>query len=619
MADSPAPLLLRLPSSIRRRIYLYLGVARWDGLPLLFDLDGPLNLSEQIDFHGLLLSCRALYVEASALMFSSNRFVIHYSHKRSLQPLRNLTPLSLASLASLKIVLNQASCHHRRESESQGKCCDKPLELDWTDTSECHCLRQYKTHHSAPIEGSHSISGLMLDDWLWTAEYLSSRISPRALELSLVCDLDQREIDFARKVVTPLSSFPELRECHIRLCRSPNAELAQVAEHAVQQACHRLEPLSPPSLLSSLHLLNLPQELRIHILGYTDLVTPRKEVLWTRLERGYHYPFRGCSGAFYETCPPTHHHGCQFSGCHHQICVNDNYVSYCSSIGCFCRLRHAAFSSTCRCWAPPTPLFLICHTLAQDAKFVFFSANRFVISDTLASINPYQASIFPEMGWLESRYGWDLAAQSQAPPPPAPRRPSAYPAQRLAASQFLRDVVPANGLGYLRFLELVFPPYNYQCWPQDGHPALQDWAHTLNWAKNKISIPGLTLRLTMAGAARLPPEAPDQRWELTQAQGDEVLAGYNRILRPLACLGEGGLAHFHAALAWPWKWAAWDDHRVDDVGRSEALWDCIRSYEDVLNEDAERFILGDRYRRDSQKRKREEDRPWQMDFLGGDC
>ncbi len=254
-----------------------------------------------------------------------------------------------------------------------------------------------------------------------------------------------------------------------------------------------------------------------------------------------------------------------------------------------------------------------------DAKFVFFSANRFVISDTLASINPYQASIFPEMGWLESRYGWDLAAQSQAPPPPAPRRPSAYPAQRLAASQFLRDVVPANGLGYLRFLELVFPPYNYQCWPQDGHPTLQDWAHTLNWAKNMISIPGLTLRLTMAGAARLPPEAPDQRWELTQAQGDEVLAGYNRILRPLACLGEGGLAHFYADLAWPWKWAAWDDHRVDDVGRSEALWDCIRSYEDVLNEDAERFILGDRYRRDSQKRKREEDRPWQMDFLGGDC
>ena len=100
------------------------------------------------------------------------------------------------------------------------------------------------------------------------------------------------------------------------------------------------------------------------------------------------------------------------------------------------------------------------------------------------------------------------AASSIRLPSPAP-----------AASQFLKDVVPANGLGYLRFLELVFPPYNYQCWPQDGHPALQDWAHTLNWAKNKISIPSLTLRLTMAGAARLPPEDPTSVGNLPKRKG----------------------------------------------------------------------------------------------------
>ena len=211
MADSPAPLLLRLPSSIRRRIYLYLGVARWDGLPLLFDLDGPLNSSKEIGFRGLLLSCRALYVEASALLFSSNRFVIHYSHKRSLQPLRHLSPLSLASLASLKIVLNEASCHHRRGSESRVQCCDGPLGPAWIGPPEGHCQRAYTTHHDEPLGSSHYRAGLLLDDWLRTAEYLSSRIRPRALELSLVCDLDQRETDFARKVVSALSSFPELK------------------------------------------------------------------------------------------------------------------------------------------------------------------------------------------------------------------------------------------------------------------------------------------------------------------------------------------------------------------------------------------------------------------------
>ncbi len=232
--DSPLPSLLRLPSSVRRRIYLYLGVARWDGFPLVFDLDGPLNPSNQIAFRGLLLSCRTLYIEASALLFFANRFVVHFSHKRSLQPLRNLTTSSLASLASLKIVLNQASCHHRREREWRGECCDVPA---WTGTGgalfEARCRKDHTTYHNGPLEGSDSAADLVLDEWYRAAKYWSSRIGPRALELSLVCDLDQRETDLATKVVAPLSSFPELRECHIRLCRSQNAQLAQVAQHAV--------------------------------------------------------------------------------------------------------------------------------------------------------------------------------------------------------------------------------------------------------------------------------------------------------------------------------------------------------------------------------------------------
>ncbi len=99
--------LLRLPRSVRRRIYLHLGVARWDGAPMLFDLAGPvddpvepvdpgildldlagLGLASPVDpstsgrlaFRGLLLSCRAIYAEVSTLLFSANQFVIHYRH-----------------------------------------------------------------------------------------------------------------------------------------------------------------------------------------------------------------------------------------------------------------------------------------------------------------------------------------------------------------------------------------------------------------------------------------------------------------------------------------------------------------------------------------------------------
>ncbi|KAK4044117.1 hypothetical protein C8A01DRAFT_43049 [Parachaetomium inaequale] len=516
-SSRPSCFLLRLSPPIRRRIYLHLGVARWDGFPLLFDLDGPVDRSTQVAFRGLLLSCRLLYGEASTLLHMRG----HGNNvEPSLQPLRNLTASSLASMASLKI------------EEAGGECCDDTRYNGSRDAG--YCQKHHTTHHDRPLRSSHSTAGLMLDEWLRTADYLSSRISPRALRLSLICDLDHEEAD--------IDMATRLKDCHIRLCRSLNAELAQLARKAVLQACRRPEP-SPSS--SSLRLLSLPRELRLHILEYTDLVTPWREVMWTRLDRGF----------------PLHY-GCQFRGCYHQEQI------YKSSIGCFCRLRHAAFSSVCRCWAPPTPLFLICRALTADAKFLFYSLNRFVVSDSLASRHPCTAfSVFNTFQWPENNRYWELAAWREAQPP------RAYPAERFAASQFLREVVPADCLSYLRRLELVFPPYNQDCWPYDGHPALQDWIETIDWVKDKMSTPGI-------------PDRPDSREELSPAQGDQVLAGYDRILRPLACLGgKDGLAQ-------------WAYQRRQEM--------------DVLNERAERFILGDRYERLSASEGRLEERPWRV-------
>jgi hypothetical protein len=191
------------------------------------------------------------------------------------------------------------------------------------------------------------------------------------------------------------------------------------------------------------------------------------------------------------------------------------------------------------------------------------------------------------MGWYEY-YLW---REEVAHPP------RAYPADRFAASYFLREVVPADCLGYIRSLEFVFPPYNHNCWPHDGHPALQDWIATVGWVKHKLQTSGLTLWLTMAGSLWHYPEKPDDRGELTQEQGDKVLAGYDRILKPLACLGgEDGVAHFYADFAWPWKWTNWALERRQAMSHG-AGDEWTQSMEDVLNERAERFVLGDRYER----------------------
>lgn len=378
--DPFRPCLLGLTPAIRQRIYLYLGVARWDGIHTVFDLDDP---TDRVVFHGLLLSCRTIYNEASALLFSANRLVMRYRHnginqaEGSLQPLRNLTAPSLASLTQLKIVLNQASCHHCKRTERYGDCCNHlqgPFAERFDSPAEGWCRRLHTTNHDSPLQSSHPSTAPMLDEWLRTAKYLSSRISPRTLELCLVCDMDQGEADLATQVVAPLALLSELKDCHVRLCRDLNNELAQIARNAALQACHKMppKPRSPPSPAPS-HFMYLPRELRLHILEYTDLVTPGKEVMWNRVRRGYQDPFGKCTTAW----------GIEYEG---------GLQRYYDSIGCFCRRRHAAFSSSCRCWAPPTPLFLVCRALLEDARLVFFSQNLFVVSDTLASsINPHVA------------------------------------------------------------------------------------------------------------------------------------------------------------------------------------------------------------------------------------
>ncbi len=280
---------------------------------MMFDLAGPAdrNLNKSAvralllsyrTIYGVLLSCRTIYGEASALLYSANRFVIHYSHdaKQSLQPLRNLTASSLAALTSLKIVLNQNSCHHREDGSELGTCCE--------GTS---CQTQHVTRHDLPLQSGHSAAGPLLDEWLRTAEFLSLSISPKALQLSLVCDLDEQEAaGMVTKVIAPLSLLPELKGCHIRLCRVPNAQLGQIAQRAALRACFKPGPSLPPS--SSSHLLSLPREIRLRIFEYTDLVTPWMQVVWTRVERGYLRPQAGGCAWPDPPCPAALHHGCQF-------------------------------------------------------------------------------------------------------------------------------------------------------------------------------------------------------------------------------------------------------------------------------------------------------------------
>jgi len=80
LPEPTAPTFLRLPPPIRQRIYRFVGLALWDVYPYTFDLHGPgrktwnpFNYEEPFPdtFYGLLLSCRYVYAEAAALLYSA--------------------------------------------------------------------------------------------------------------------------------------------------------------------------------------------------------------------------------------------------------------------------------------------------------------------------------------------------------------------------------------------------------------------------------------------------------------------------------------------------------------------------------------------------------------------
>ena len=585
------PGILRLSPDTRQRIYWHAGLGhghRFCGeypvwsypAAVCYNLDGgngpkPGWSGYYLYFHGLFLSCRAIHDEAVALLYSTNHFIIRYQPRRSLASLRALTPPALAHLATLRVVLNQVACHEQQDGyEGQGDCCmDRrwPIGGPWPVSSCPH--EHHKECHDLPLAQPEGLPGgeTLFNEWHTTLASLAPHITPGTLDLAIVCDVrpDDEGVASARVLLASLRVLPRLKNCHIRLCAMRHPQLEELAHEAALQARGIRTPasntaaLSPPIATGSSHLLLLPAELRLRILEYTDLITPWKEVYWSRGQRGYWtstvpcMPLEGRGD-----CPPEYHHGCRFVQC-----AESEWPQ--PSIGCFCRRFHAASSSICRCWVAPTPLFLICRTLSRDACLTFYTGNRFLVVDSPSPYTP--------LDW------WPAGA--------------AYPHSTFAASEFLRTIVPPSCVPHLRFIELVWAPFGGADWPQAEHAALREWAETVDWMRDHLNLPGLTLRLALPTASAWGYDG--QARDLSQAEGDAVLEGYQRILEPLsrlsACREDGsGLARFYAQMEWPCERSSWVKEKQLN---GEVPWDWPDSEARRLKERAERFIMGARYER----------------------
>lgn len=603
VANPQQPPILRLPPQVRHHIYLHTSVVPFvrsineyhvprnlDALhlhPRVSDLHRRNQKSRYRGFHGLLCSCRLIYNEVSTLLYSSNDFFILYSDKGSLEPLRNLTPHSLSKIRRLKIILNEASCPTGYGGGTEWRIteCDHEAlpvgtgyeagRVSWRAGIDAEFMPKfddegyYLEGRERPLKSGQPLAETALTEWSATIGHISSCITPKFLELCLVCDVDPRDVEIAKRIVAPLARLPLLRNCHLRLSTIPTTTLNDLVRSTVLQACgiaHARASVLPqlghdtlcPSSTGSAaapcsRLLSLPQELRFRILEFTDLITPWKEVTWSRQQRGFVASRSACYSldARGEECSPHVHHGCQFGDC---------WITYPGpALGCFCRVRHSAYSSGCKCWEPPQNLFLVCRALYIDSQVVFYSGNRFVMHD-ITSHPPFQV--------------------------PLETRP--YPFPRLAASIFLTEIVPERCLRELRSIEFVFPPYHAECWPREGQAALEDWARTIGWLSKRLTLPALTIRLCTAEP--LDGYEPDYCTSMTKAHGEEVLAAYARIVAPLAQLGSDGLARFYARLTWPWN-------RTEEMFEACRTygWEWVEAKDKIPKAHAEKLVMGDRY------------------------
>ncbi|KAH6853245.1 hypothetical protein B0I37DRAFT_358830 [Chaetomium sp. MPI-CAGE-AT-0009] len=470
-------------------------------------------------------------METAALFYSANRFVIFYSPGGSFKNLRLLSPKSLASLTSLKIVLNQ-SCHepidtsqfppycwctgHYVEPWSANHHCTKDINWPFHGGQRCggqHCRPLLDPAPSADLTILTSAKReveAMMSEWYDAVSSTSSHIGIGRLELFFVCDIGPENsyaLEAAQLALAPIALFPRLKDCHVRLSEKPNHALQQIAQGAVLQACGRASPalLGPANLKIPSALTNLPPELRVRILEYTDLITPWKQVTWSRQKRGYQVLQIFCSDNGF--CPPDVHNGCRLNSCNPSFGPDLGLGPHTGC--CFCRARHASFSFACNCWAPPTSLFLIRRTLYRDAQFVFFSSNRFIVHDKFHVKGP---CCHPDVQY-------EPVTTDNA----SPSTENYYPFERLAASEFLRDIIPTHCMAHLRSLQL-------------------------------INAFALTLRVSTATFYYVGPLT--SRSLITQAQVDDVVDGYRCILEPLRRLvrTSGGLAGFYKQLTHPSRW-----------------------------------------------------------------
>jgi len=302
----------------------------------------------------LLYVSKTIAKEVSTVFYSENDFSVYRTGLGGLSSLSRLPPGALACMKSLSVCLN-----FYVEEQRWGR------EFGPDSGGFCHAMCRTSKWERLFSNSKRRDELVALKEWQLLCQLLGSQLQPNCLKLFLTCDV--ADVEIAEEVVRPLLQLPTLQECAVRLgshyihadvdCFQPLTELAR---RTVDQVTIR-------SAQRNFRYPDLPKEIQIRILGYTELVTPFDLVWAFNTDVAEHI-----KSPYYEN-RTFHSRGSPWSS---SSCCRE-----CSpdSQPCACWSGQAAFSTTCTCWKFPLSLFLVSCEMKEDAEFIFYSRNRFVL------------------------------------------------------------------------------------------------------------------------------------------------------------------------------------------------------------------------------------------------
>lgn len=450
---------LDLPERIRHRIYFYQAALAADTVlyiqqknnTFVFSPDDCDSAKVLSSYANLRLASRVLKGDIARCLCTHYRIEVHspelseFTMEALVGPPYNL----LRYCKRLTVVLNST--------------------LEWGSGCGYLCCTRWHRAPTMPIANWDARKAQkFLPSWTKMIKQLALSQHYSDLELSLICDVaDSKTADL---ILDPIRQL-HIPKCTIRLNADNIVELEDVARKAVLNVTGHM-----PAVREHFRFLELPTEIRQHILGFTDLVTPYQEVQFWALPDCGRYDL-------YDTRRREH-----------SDCRQAFYRSYCDD---FCSKHHSVYPAVCGCFLSPLPFLLVCRKLLQDSRQVFYSRNRFVLRSESSSSYPREQ-------------------------PAGPRT------ERFEASVFLHTALYSDSLRNLRSLEILFQAFTYTY--HGIEPAvLADWEKAIQRAACHCD----KLALTLYMGHETHPWDDCIRTENLAESKKALIGVYEQIVRPL--------------------------------------------------------------------------------------